>query len=72
MATGRRAASLPPKRINSFAKPKPPPEKPRAHISQYNLEWNDLKTFLEGKFKKYSYEIKDISVVSLETGSCCE
>ena len=65
MATGRPAISMPPPRINSFATPKPPPEKPRALISQYNLEWGDLKTFLESKFR--NYEIKNISIVSLRT-----
>jgi len=65
MATGRPAVSPPPKRINSFATPRPPPEKPRAHISQYNLPWDELKKFLEVRFK--NYEIKNIGVVSLRT-----
>ena len=65
MATGRPAVSPPPKRINSFATPRPPPEKPRAHISQYNLPWDELKKFLEVRFK--NYEIKNIGVVSLGT-----
>jgi hypothetical protein len=69
MATGRPAFQSRPRRIDSFATPKPPPEKPRALISQYNLEWDDLKTFLETKFE--NHEIKDISIsiVSLRT-SC--
>jgi hypothetical protein len=51
-----------PPRIGSFkrqAQPPPPPKNPeliQASYPVYNLKWEKLKAFLEGKFPKYEFE----------------
>jgi len=68
MATGRPRGTPPWTRVDSFATPRPPPKKPCAYISTYNLKWEDLRPYLEKRFP--GYDIRNVSVVRSNPVSC--
>jgi hypothetical protein len=63
MSTGNQPPPLRPARTMSFALPKSsPPPSVTTSIGMYNLDWNDLKAYIENLLGETNVE--DISIVS--------